>query len=636
VQAVHEIRRVLGDDKDDPRFVQTIPRRGYRFVSEVVALQTPDVADKRPAVVPEPEPTRALPAAAAQASSGRTRAGLGAAIVAISVTAAVWLSLALRDRRMNGSMAPQTLLQLTPESVSAGKPALSIAGDMVYNSGGALFIRPAGSETALPITDRVLPSGDMPVFNADGSEVVFSLPRNGEDGSRLYDLYSVRSAGGPPRLFIAAASGAGFSPDGRWVAYTKHLADGPALWISAVDHLDRHQVVRVGGFVPRWSPDGRWIAYTTADPNASSGEVWMASFSVSANGELRIADHTRLTSEPQPMYGLTWTRDGRSIIFAGRRPGGPTHLYRVWTSGEMAALTNGPGDYACPSISPDGTKVIFWHGMPLKNLMVADAASAQARSLTEDEYHLWPVLSPSSSHIASIVRRPTYEEHLYLSEVATPQRVALNARAARHPAWIDDNTVGYLEDTPSGVSAVRVLNIAAPAHPLTLTEFAGHAAWVAVRRDRAAVAVVTTDPRGRQRVILRELGRPDVDRIVAEGAEYEHLRWLPDGSALSWSGPERSSDSASNGVWLARLDAGVPRRIVADGYGPVWNAAGDTVFFSRIRDHAGLWEYDVRTDRERQLREWAEGRYEFDIAGQRLVFTQEAGRGRIFSMSLDR
>jgi hypothetical protein len=44
----------------------------------------------------------------------------------------------------------------------------------------------------------------------------------------------------------------------------------------------------------------------------------------------------------------------------------------------------------------------------------------------------------------------------------------------------------------------------------------------------------------------------------------------------------------------------------------------------------------VRTDRERQLREWAEGRYEFDIAGQRLVFTQEAGRGRIFSMSLDR
>src|SRR5688572_15350065 len=37
VQAVGDIRRALGDDKDDPRFVLTVPREGYRFVASVEA-----------------------------------------------------------------------------------------------------------------------------------------------------------------------------------------------------------------------------------------------------------------------------------------------------------------------------------------------------------------------------------------------------------------------------------------------------------------------------------------------------------------------------------------------------------------------------------------------------------------------
>jgi DNA-binding winged helix-turn-helix (wHTH) protein len=41
VQAIIEIRRALGDNKDDPRFIQTIPRLGYRFVAEVSLEWTP-------------------------------------------------------------------------------------------------------------------------------------------------------------------------------------------------------------------------------------------------------------------------------------------------------------------------------------------------------------------------------------------------------------------------------------------------------------------------------------------------------------------------------------------------------------------------------------------------------------------
>jgi Tol biopolymer transport system component len=444
--------------------------------------------------------------------------------------------------------------------------------------------------------------------------------------------------GGPPRLLIAEASGAGFSPDGKWVAYTKHLPTGPVLRISAVEQLDRHVEVQPGGFVPRWSPDSHWIAYTTADPNATEGALWMASVSLSSGGGLLVSDHTRLTSGRQAMYGLSWTADGRSIIFAGRRPGGAMHLYRVWTSGgAVAALTSGAGDYACPSVAPDGKRVIFWHGTPVKNLMLVDGlGSPTVQAITDDEYHLWPALSPSGTHIASVVRRPTYQEHLYLTEIATRKRIALSARPARHPAWMDDKTVAYLEVTGSGRTDVRLVNIAVGPKPLTLTELPGRGTWFAVHPDRTTVALVLVDDDRRQRIVLRQIGGREPDRTLAQGGEYEHLRWRPDGSALSWSGSERSSDPASNGIWLVGRDRSAPRRIVADGYGPVWSDDGTVVYFSRIREYAGLWKYDLRQGREAEVRQWAEEQYEFDVVGDRLVYTASAGRGRIFAMSLDR
>src|SRR5882672_5299721 len=44
-QAIHSLRKVLGDDARQPRFIQTIPKRGYRLVASLV----PEV--------PTPEPT---------------------------------------------------------------------------------------------------------------------------------------------------------------------------------------------------------------------------------------------------------------------------------------------------------------------------------------------------------------------------------------------------------------------------------------------------------------------------------------------------------------------------------------------------------------------------------------------------
>ena len=40
--AVNKLRQVLGDDADDPRYVETLPRRGYRFIGSVTPLKSPE------------------------------------------------------------------------------------------------------------------------------------------------------------------------------------------------------------------------------------------------------------------------------------------------------------------------------------------------------------------------------------------------------------------------------------------------------------------------------------------------------------------------------------------------------------------------------------------------------------------
>src|SRR5262249_37112264 len=41
-RSVRELRRALGDEARDPRFIETIPKRGYRLLAPVAEIPTPD------------------------------------------------------------------------------------------------------------------------------------------------------------------------------------------------------------------------------------------------------------------------------------------------------------------------------------------------------------------------------------------------------------------------------------------------------------------------------------------------------------------------------------------------------------------------------------------------------------------
>ena len=107
----------------------------------------------------------------------------------------------------------KTLLATGTGKYSAGKPALSPDGqhllfisstegteettaDGKLRTYGDVFVKKLADGQETIVTDRENPSGDLPVFTADGTEVVFSNYRHSETGTSLPNLYRVLSSGG--------------------------------------------------------------------------------------------------------------------------------------------------------------------------------------------------------------------------------------------------------------------------------------------------------------------------------------------------------------------------------------------------------------------------------------------------------
>lgn len=647
VHAIREIRRALCDNKEDPQYIQTVPRHGYRFVAEVTTDEPVSNFSQLEEEIATP------PSVVAPARTGLRWVWLAAPVLALISTLA-WFLLTrdghshanpIADELRSGSIKNQ----ITNGQFSSGKPAFSPDGKFILyvsseedtRGNGDLFIRQFPEGNAQRITNKINPSGDLPVFTADGSHVVFSIPRIAPDGARHHDLWIVPSFGGPPTRFIEDASGAGFSPDNKWVAYTKYLPSGNALWVSSVNDLQEHYEVAKPGYTPRWSPNREFLAYSTGDPNEGEGNIRMGRVSSAKEGGFDVSGHTQLTWESESVYGLTWTADSRAIIFASKRSGA-AQLYKVSVrDGLIKPVLTGVGQYIAPSASSDGTTLIFQYFRLANDLMTSsiEAHSAsgndEAQNITFDQFHLWPRISPSGEKLASVIKRIDNAERLYLTNLRTREGSQLSDRPARHPCWLNDVDVAFLSSNgTSEDTEVLVVNTATRESRL-LTTFHGKADWLAIHPDGNKLAVVMKGPDNAERIVLKNL-IDQSDSTIHQGSEYEYLRWSPDGSTLCWNQPgvSRDSPSVSDGIWVIQIGQAKPHLIAHDGYCPVWSKDGAAIYFTIRNGKQGLWRYDFGQQKERLVRAW-ETVFSFDITGSRLIFTQHKNNSQVYSMSID-
>ena len=373
---IYKLREALGESGEGEKYIQTLPRRGYRFVAKVSELrdEEPDllVEEHSRANIVIEEETSGAPMSAIQPQTQPVMLALPrtswlsqnkatllvVALVSILIAGAsfagrrAWLgrvSLTTKPR----AAAPATELKITrvTNSGKVGTATISpdgrfIAYDENYTSGeGTLYVRQTGTNNEI----RLLEPGERffggAAFSPDGNFIYYvAYEKNDPAGA----LYRIPVLGGPPtRLIGDFDSMFTLSPDGRQVTFYRSDAEHKhrSIMIASLDGgeerklLSRTPTEATFGGIPAWSPDGSQIAFAAAEarqPAAAEGGLSLFAADVEGHGI------KQLTTEHFVDIGkMNWAPDGKGLIFVALRPRVPNQFYYLsYPGSELRRITN--------------------------------------------------------------------------------------------------------------------------------------------------------------------------------------------------------------------------------------------------------------------------------------------------------
>jgi eukaryotic-like serine/threonine-protein kinase len=116
--AVKKIRGALGDSAENPRFVETVPRRGYRFIAPV-SIKAPESQVQSPQPSPAPDLDRPRQVPAPRRNKWRT-SGFAAGVVALALVIVLIINRSRRHEAVpQPAPAPTSAAQVTPRRIVA-------------------------------------------------------------------------------------------------------------------------------------------------------------------------------------------------------------------------------------------------------------------------------------------------------------------------------------------------------------------------------------------------------------------------------------------------------------------------------------------------------------------------------------
>jgi Tol biopolymer transport system component/DNA-binding winged helix-turn-helix (wHTH) protein len=459
--AVKKLRHALDDDADAPRFIETLPKRGYRFIETVEKREgTPENAAD--AVRTEPSVAH---------SQGVRRRQTRAFAVAAVLAAIVVLALGLFERRRSSGQPSEAISERPLTTLPGGEyePALSPDGKMmafVWGREGThefhIYVESIDVGSPVRLTASSTPEGS-PVWSPDGRSIAYITCT--EDPQRS-GLYIVPASGGEERKVASISPRPhifdrqiDWSPDGNLLAIVdRNSKDQPfSIYVLSLNDGSRRRVAippraSPGDSGPSFSPDGREIAFRRTE---SVGNTDLYVVRPSGDNLRRLTFDRRFTS------GHAWTRDGRDIVFTSKRSG-PLSLWRISASGgtpqPMPGITEGAYNLA---IARTGNRLVYSKYLSDSNVweMNLETQSAQ-RVLSSTRNERSAQYSPDGSRIAFRSDRTGVDE-IWLSDASGDNAVRLtyfNGPLTGTPRWSPDGRFVVFDSRPNGNPDIYVVS----------------------------------------------------------------------------------------------------------------------------------------------------------------------------------
>lgn len=390
--AINKLREALGDSAENPRFIETLARRGYRFLAPVAV--TGPALEGMPAPVETPHQTApgsqgangaAVPAPPAAVPAPRRRRALRVAAAFLSAILLIAGGFLIGLRLRPAYTAPPLITQVTFSGrVSPGDPLFesfpgtATDGSRIYFpqiENGRSFLAQAliadGETNILPLPEE-LAAPSLGGISPDGSRL---LLRNHLATAPEQALWIVSTTGGTARRIPGIlAHDATWMPDGQSILY----ASGADLYIARDNGSDSRKFATVPGraFWMRWSPDGKRLRFTLLNSETHTSTLW----EIAADGSgahVLLGDWN--ASAPAECCG-SWTDDGRYYVFQSARDGNsniwaiPEHGGLFGGPAKPIPITNGPLDYRAPILERGGRRTFFIGLNTESELLSYDAA----------------------------------------------------------------------------------------------------------------------------------------------------------------------------------------------------------------------------------------------------------------------
>ncbi len=613
-RVIAQLRRALGDEARDARYIETVPTRGYRWIPRV------DVGDAERTAGDAPPPPPLIPPWTA--SDRRIVPAVAAAmLLAAAVAGLIWSTGSgvgtSADATGNGWSAsdpgrgsPAWPVQITSHNGLDLQPSYSPQGDalaFVSDRSGSLeiYVRALDSGSAeLPLTSD---GGQnvQPAWSPDGRFIAYHSYRGG--------IWVIPARGGVSRQVAPVGANPAWSPDGSRIAFqSDEHADvtpsafgaqsGSTIAIVNADGTNLRQVTGAGEplgghALPVWTPDGRRIAFSVFDATPGH-EIWTIPVDGGAPTRLHVG---------RGFYELAFAPDGSALYAAG----GEALIVRVPFDQESGTMAGAATYIPVPGVpgargltlSPDGRRLAF-AGIALDSqiwgLPVAanGTPAGPARPLTSDTSRRtsMPAISPDGSRVAYMSTRRGEPPNIWVMDIDDRNRVQVttDVGGSGEPHWLPDGRRLAFRSGRDDLDTLWSVDVATRRVETLLDaglrgEGArlGRPSEVQLAPSGSAVAFSIVSPPAGRRVVFVSRIDPFAPREVTDGSRsVGYPAWSPDEQRLAVEVKDGSSTHA------AVIDLATGRVTqLSDDRGQTWvrswSPDGKQIVVAASRD--GLW-----------------------------------------------
>jgi len=512
--AVNRLRQALSDSAESPRYVETVARRGYRFIAPV------ELAAPANATPPPPQAS-----ATADASPRRNwlLSVAGTLLITSTAIVAAWLFV---SRKPDAVSLPLKSIPLTSYQGTETHPTLSPDGSQVAFSWDGpsednqdIYVKTVGSDSPLRLTTNVA-EDVYPAWSPDGRLIAFLRRPEG--------IFVVPPTGGPERklpvsrVYPRAPS---WSPDSSTLAFTRYSEGSEPGGIFALN-LETGRTWRLAqngdGLsynTPAFSPDGRSLAYASCRAGIGSCNIQV----VQLDANLNVTGIAKtLAVAPEVVESIAWAQDQQSLIVAefvyaqggskltqvalrpqnGLRPlllAGDASFAATTKLGQRFAYSHSYEDFdlflwrggefkrsplsstlldSYPHLSPDGSKIAFGSTRSgALDVWVANTDGGVATQLTRSRASGTPRWSPDGKWIVFDTQNAEGTWDIQLSDSAGGQvrPVAHHKANDKVPSFSRDGKWIYFSSNREGVDLIFRVPVSG-GDPVRITN---RRAWVA-------------------------------------------------------------------------------------------------------------------------------------------------------------